>query len=65
MPPLKIPQRQNTVRPNSQNLMEGPSYWTNEQRRLNVPNADANPVQRENNPFDRPVPAPVPGKPVP
>lgn len=58
--PNYMPPRPNAVKPNSQNLMQGPSYWTPGQRRLNVPGADTNPTQRETNPFDRPVPPPVP-----
>ncbi|MCS0504667.1 hypothetical protein [Ancylobacter mangrovi] len=50
-----IPTRPDAVKPNSQNLMQGPSYWTPGQRRLNVPNADANPTtRRETQPWPPP-----------
>lgn len=58
-----MPQRRDSVRPNSQNLMQGPSYWTPEQRRLNVPNADANPSLRpQTGPYP---PPPIPVAPPP
>lgn len=50
-PQQYMAQRPDSVRPNSQNLMTGPSYWTPLQRRLNVPSANANPSLRlQNNP---------------
>ena len=56
-----MPQRPNSVRPNSQNLMQGPSYWTPQQRRLNVPGATSNPsLRRETEPYPPPpIPPPV------
>jgi hypothetical protein len=73
------PQRPNAVAPNSQNLMQGPNYWTQQQRRLNVPGADANPsLKRQTRPYtsqtppapqapprpaETPVPAETPPKP--
>lgn len=62
LPPVPTVPRPNAVRPNSQNLMEGPSYWTPGQRQLNVPSANANPTLRENNPYNRTVP---PSPPLP
>lgn len=56
-----MPQRRDSVRPNSQNLMQGPSYWTPQQRRLNVPGATANPsLRRDTEPYPPPpIPPPV------
>ncbi len=56
-----MPQRRDSVRPNSQNLMQGPSYWTPQQRRLNVPGATSNPsLRRETEPYPPPpIPPPV------
>lgn len=54
-----MPQRRDSVRPNSQNLMQGPSYWTPQQRRLNVPGATANPsLRRDTEPYPPPPPPP-------
>ncbi len=59
-----MPQRRDSVRPNSQNLMRGPSYWTPQQRRLNVPGATANPsLRRETEPYP-PPPLPPPVRPA-
>jgi len=63
------PPRPNAARPNSQNLMQGPNYWTPLQRRLNVPGANANPSLR-NLPNSAYPPPPVqtfppPAPPVP
>ncbi|MCK0209581.1 hypothetical protein MWN33_16235 [Starkeya koreensis] len=58
-------QRPGSVRPNSQNLMQGPSSWTAQQRRLNVPGATANPSQKRNTlPYTAPPP-PAPPTPKP
>lgn len=54
MPPVPTVPRNDAVRPNSQNLMQGPSYWTPTQRQLNVPNSNANPSLRNNNPYGVP-----------
>lgn len=66
------PPRPDAVRPNGQNLMSGPSYWTPQQRRLNVPGATANPsLKRQTLPYTAPArvtpqPAPRPAEtPVP
>ncbi|QIB35606.1 hypothetical protein [Ancylobacter pratisalsi] len=63
--PNYMPSRPDAVKPNKQNLMQGPSYWTPGQRSLNVPGANTNPTQRETNPFNRTVlpPAPSPRTP--
>lgn len=59
-----MPQRRDSVRPNSQNLMQGPSYWTPQQRRLNVPGATSNPsLRRETEPYP-PPPIPTPVRPA-
>lgn len=59
-----MPQRRDSVRPNSQNLMQGPSYWTPQQRRLNVPGATANPsLRRDTEPYP-PPPLPPPVRPA-
>lgn len=62
-----MPQRPGSVRPNSQNLMQGPSNWTAQQRRLNVPGATANPsLRRDTLPYTAPPPvAPPAPKPQP
>lgn len=73
------PQRPNSVQPNSQNLMQGPNYWTQQQRQLNVPGATSNPsLRRQTQPYtsqkppapqavprpaETPVPAETPPKP--
>ncbi|MBS9476130.1 hypothetical protein [Ancylobacter radicis] len=58
-----MPQRPDSVKPNSQNLMQGPSYWTPQQRRLNVPGATANPsLRRDTGPYP---PPPLPTAPPP
>jgi hypothetical protein len=50
------PARPDAVRPHSQNLMSGPSYWTPQQRRLNVPGATANPsLKRQAPPYTAPT----------
>lgn len=60
------PQRPNSVQPNSQNLMQGPNYWTPQQRRLNVPGADANPsLRRQTQPYTAQPPAPPKAPPRP
>ncbi|WP_428030403.1 hypothetical protein [Ancylobacter sp.] len=59
-----MPQRPNSVRPNSQNLMQGPSYWTPQQRRLNVPGATTNPSQRRETAPYPPPPLPPPVRPA-
>ena len=61
------PPRPNAVKPNSQNLMQGPSYWTPNQRRLNVPGADSNPTtRRQTEPWaPAPIPVPAPKAPAP
>lgn len=38
------------VKPNSQNLLQGPSTWSKQQRRLNVPGAATNPTMRQPSP---------------
>ena len=59
-----MPQRPGSVRPNSQNLMQGPSNWTAQQRRLNVPGATANPsLRRDTEPYP-PPPLPPPVRPA-
>lgn len=67
-----MPQRPNSVKPNSQNLMQGPSSWTPQQRRLNVPGADANPSLRRQTlpytgqpPVTQQAPPSTPATPVP
>lgn len=68
-PVQSMPPRRDSVQPNSQNLMQGPSYWTPQQRRLNVPGATSNPSQkRDTLPYTAPPPAtvtPAPGAPAP
>lgn len=65
-PERYMPPRTNSVRPNSQNLMQGPSYWTPQQRRLNVPGADNNPsLRRETGPYPpQPIPPDAPARPA-
>lgn len=60
-PVQSMPPRRDSVQPNSQNLMQGPSYWTPQQRRLNVPGATSNPsLRRETEPYPPPpIPPPV------
>ena len=61
-----MPPRPDAVRPNSQNLMQGPSYWTPQQRRLNVPGATSNPsLRRDTGAYPPPPlpPAPPPLRP--
>lgn len=59
-----VPQRPDSVKPNSQNLMSGPSYWTPQQRRLNVPGATTNPsLQRDTGAYP-PQPLPLPPRPA-
>lgn len=59
-----MPQRPDAVRPNSQNLMSGPSYWTPQQRRLNVPGATSNPSLRRDTGNYPPQPLPTPVRPA-
>ncbi|WGD31523.1 hypothetical protein AncyloWKF20_06775 [Ancylobacter sp. WKF20] len=59
-----VPQRPDSVRPNSQNLMQGPSYWTPQQRRLNVPGATSNPSLRRDTGAYPPQPLPPPPRPA-
>lgn len=60
------PQRPNAVQPNSQNLMQGPNSWTPQQRRLNVPGADANPsLRRQTLPYTAQPPSPPKAPPRP
>ncbi len=59
-----VPQRPDSVRPNSQNLMQGPSYWTPQQRRLNVPGATSNPSLRRDTGAYPPQPLPTPVRPA-
>ena len=47
------------VKPNSQNLLQGPSTWSRQQRKLNVPGAQTNPTMRQQGPFPKTAPAPV------
>ena len=49
----------NVVKPNSQNLLQGPSTWSRQQRKLNVPGAQTNPTMRQQGPFPKTAPAPV------
>lgn len=69
-----MPQRPNSVKPNSQNLLQGPSSWTRQQRNLNIPGAKSNPSLRQQaapyqaqppstpQPLPRPPDAPVPAE---
>lgn len=51
------------VKPNSQNLLQGPSTWSRQQRKLNVPGAETNPTMRQPSPAPAQPRAPI--KPVP
>ena len=53
------------VKPNSQNLLQGPSSWSRQQRKLNVPGAATNPTMRQHGPTPSPGPAPLPVNPPP
>jgi len=54
------------VKPNRQNLLQGPSTWSRQQRKLSVPGAETNPTMRQQGPFPQTAPVPVnpPPKPV-
>lgn len=52
------------VKPNSQNLLQGPSIWSRQQRKLSVPGAETNPTMRQQGPFPRVAPAPIKPAPV-
>ena len=54
------------VKPNSQNLLQGPSTWSRQQRKLSIPGAETNPTMRQKGPVPRTAPAPIkpPPKPV-
>lgn len=62
----QTPPPSNAVKPNSQNLLQGPSVWTPQQRKLSVPGAETNPTMRQQGPFQRTAPVPVnpPPKPI-
>ena len=53
------------VKPNSQNLLQGPSSWSRQQRKLNIPGATTNPTMRQPSPAPPQPRQPVPINPPP